>query len=332
MSEQSRGDRARRGGQRQARPGWGLLTVLLVLAIGASTALVFTSRIELLRLAVLLALWAAVVGAFVSVAYRRQADLDQAKARDLKTVYNLQLDREIAARREYELNVEAHLRRELAHEARAEANDEVAALRAELSALRTHLEILFDADLSPRPAIEHDRSSTWSGPAGIADAPSRPDRVSSTRITEADDVEDIFVGAHSTEAAGNADVEDTAESPIIDVPEEPLFTGAQPVTHRRDVPSTEETRWIPPVPATPPVPPAAQWMPSAPPPATRRNGADQESERRGRHAPPPEPETVSRHGAADDDAVTGGQSVADLLARLQHSGPTEGGRRRRRED
>ena len=38
------------------------------------------------------------------------------------------------------------------------------------------------------------------------------------------------------------------------------------------------------------------------------------------------------YGAADDDAVTGGQSVADLLARLQHSGPTEGGRRRRRED
>ena len=280
MSEQSRGDRARRGGQRQARPGWGLLTVLLVLAIGASTALVFTSRIELLRLAVLLALWAAVVGAFVSVAYRRQADLDQAKARDLKTVYNLQLDREIAARREYELNVEAHLRRELAHEARAEANDEVAALRAELSALRTHLEILFDADLSHRPAIEHDRTTAprsvgWSGPAGIPDAPPRPDRVSSTRITETEDVEDIFVGAHSTEAAGNADVEDTAESPIIDVPEEPLFTGAQPVAQHRaadpeprrdEVRDVEQTRWIPPVPATPPAP--AQWMPSAPPAAS----------------------------------------------------------------
>jgi hypothetical protein len=100
---------ARRGGR---RPGWALLTALLVLAIGASTALVFTSRIELLRLGPLLALWAAVVAAFVSVTYRRQADLDQAKARDLKTVYNLQLDREISARREYELNVEAHLRRE----------------------------------------------------------------------------------------------------------------------------------------------------------------------------------------------------------------------------
>ncbi len=352
MSAPHRGDRARRGGR---RPGWALLTALLVLAIGASTALVFTSRIELLRLGLLLALWAAVVAAFVSVTYRRQADLDQAKARDLKTVYNLQLDREISARREYELNVEAHLRRELAHEARAETNEEVAALRAELSALRTHLEILFDADLSHRPAIEHDRSAPrsvgWSGAAGIPDAPPRPDRVASTRITETDDVEDIFVGAAPAGIPGHADTEDTAESPIIDVPEEPLFTGAQPVAQHRaagpgpgsdDVRDVEQTRWIPTVPATPPAPPIPpappQWMPSAPRPATRRNGSEStpagpQPERRGRHAPPPEPETVPRHGAADDDdTATGGQSVAELLARLQHSGPTAGGRRRRRED
>ena len=42
------------------------LTVLLVLAIGASSALVFTNRAELLKLAVILALWAAVVAATAS--------------------------------------------------------------------------------------------------------------------------------------------------------------------------------------------------------------------------------------------------------------------------
>ncbi len=103
MTDLSRGTRPRRGGR---RPGWLLLTVLLVLAIGASSALVFTNRVELLKLAVILALWAAVVAAFVSVIYRRQSDIDQAKVRDLKLVYDLQLDREISARREYELNVE----------------------------------------------------------------------------------------------------------------------------------------------------------------------------------------------------------------------------------
>ena len=172
MTVLSRGDRVRRSGR---RPGWLLLTVLLVLAIAASSALVFTNRVELLKLAVILSLWAAVVGAFVSAIYRRQSDADQAKVRDLKMVYDLQLDREISARREYELNVETHLRRELAGEIRNQSSDEVAALRAELAALRTNLEILFDTDLAHRPAIETDRRfAEWTGDA----APPRPDRVS----------------------------------------------------------------------------------------------------------------------------------------------------------
>ena len=48
MTDLSRGARVRRGGR---RPGWVLLTTLLVLAIGASSALVFTNRVELLKLA-----------------------------------------------------------------------------------------------------------------------------------------------------------------------------------------------------------------------------------------------------------------------------------------
>ena len=159
MADLTRGTRPRRGAR---RPGWLLLTVLLLLAIGASSALVFTNRAELLKLAVILALWAAVVAAFVSVIYRRQSDIDQAKVRDLKLVYDLQLDREISARREYELSVETQLRRELTSEIRAQAADEVAGLRAELAALRANLEILFDADLSHRPALETDRARAYS--------------------------------------------------------------------------------------------------------------------------------------------------------------------------
>ncbi len=179
MTDLSRGTRARRGAR---RPGWLLLTALLVLAIGASSALVFTNRVELLKLAVILALWAAVVAAFVSVIYRRQSDIDQAKVRDLKLVYDLQLDREISARREYELTVETQLRRELTSEIRAQAADEVAGLRAELAALRANLEILFDADLSHRPALETDRStaraySDWPPQHGIRGPGHRqPDR------------------------------------------------------------------------------------------------------------------------------------------------------------
>ncbi len=162
MTVLSRGARVRRGGR---RPGWVLLTALLVLAMGASSALVFTNRVELLKLAVILALWAAVAGAFVSVLYRRQSDADQSRVRDLKLVYDLQLDREISARREYELTVESQLRRELASELRAQAADDLAELRAELSALRTSLEILFDTDLAHRPAL-----------GGMPEAEAQPER------------------------------------------------------------------------------------------------------------------------------------------------------------
>ncbi len=178
MADLTRSARSRRSGR---RPGWLLLTVLLVLAIVASSALVFTNRVELLKLAVILALWAAVVAAFVSVIYRRQSDMDQAKVRDLKLVYDLQLDREISARREYELSVETQLRRELVSELRAQAADEVAGLRAELAALRANLEILFDADLSHRPAIETVRGySDWAPNAETTG------RVSSSRIDTED--------------------------------------------------------------------------------------------------------------------------------------------------
>lgn len=336
MTDLSRGVRSRRSGR---RPGWLLLTVLLVLAIAASSALVFTERVELLKLAVILSLWAAAVAAFVSVIYRRQSDIDRAKARDLKLVYDLQLDREISARREYELEVESQLRRELATELRAQAADEVAALRAELAALRNNLEILFDADLSHRPALEPERTtvraySDWHQQARFV--PSTP----------------------------RQDADDGSETAIIDVPEEPPVPepaapryavpepapaeqagrhGPRPASGAEWQPVTAEGQWLP------PGAPGSNWVTSngaPPPPAPEPMPAPMgpEDTRRGRHSnpvepapnaqvppqappPPPPPEPPARHGASGE-----GQSVAELMARLQSdAGPTGGGRRRRRD-
>ena len=218
MTDLSRGARVRRGGR---RPGWVLLTALLVLAIGASSALVFTNRVELLKLAVILALWAAVVAAFVSVIYRRQSDVDQARARDLKLVYDLQLDREISARREYELTVESQLRRELASELRAHSADEVSALRAELAALRTNLEILFDAELSERPALETERRTV----RGYSDwdrehesARERVNRVTSVRAEEPRRMDD-------------SSIIDVPEEPLVPPPRQPVADSYQPAAY-----------------------------------------------------------------------------------------------------
>jgi hypothetical protein len=265
MADLSRGTRSRRAVR---RPGWLLLTVLLVLAIGASSALVFTNKVELLKLAVILSLWAAVVAAFVSVIYRRQSDIDQAKARDLKLVYDLQLDREITARREYELAVETQLRRELSSELRAQSADEVAGLRAELAALRANLEILFDADLSHRPALESDRARAYGDWPHTAESTGR---VTASRI-DTEDREDVDAN--------------TDESPIIDVPTEPHPPEPEWVpqsgyggAHRRPSETEQEERqrraeeapraWSPPPPQPQPQfawQPPQQERPPAPPP------------------------------------------------------------------
>ncbi|OBA61990.1 hypothetical protein A5647_09150 [Mycobacterium sp. 1100029.7] len=213
MTVLSRGARGRRGGR---RPGWVLLTALLVLAMGASSALVFTNRVELLKLAVILALWAAVAGAFVSVLYRRQSDADQSRVRDLKLVYDLQLDREISARREYELTVESQLRRELASEIRAQAADDLASLRAEVSALRTSLEILFDTDLEQRPALENFETET--PPARAYSDWDRNGEGAGVDWVTSDRVTSVREGSPMDTSEPRTD-----ESAIIDVPEEPLL-------------------------------------------------------------------------------------------------------------
>ena len=205
---------ARRAGN---RPGWTVMTALLILAIAASSALVFTSRVELLKLAVIIALWAAVAASFVSLIYRRQSDVDQARVRDLKLVYDLQLDREISARREYELTVESQLRRELATERRAQSSDELIELRAELAALRNNLEILFGNDLNHVPALEQERApiraySDWARSGGDSASTGAGHRSASWETT----------------ALPPDFVDPAAENPIIDVPEVRIPAPASP--------------------------------------------------------------------------------------------------------
>lgn len=333
MTEPTRGPRPRRGNR---RPGWVLLTALLVLAIVASSALVFTNRVELLKLAVIIALWAAVAAAFVSFIYRRQSDLDQAKARDLKLVYDLQLDREISARREYELSVESQLRRELTSELRAERADEVASLRAELAALRANLEIIFDTDLQHRPAIETERTSVhrfpdWSNAADGVGGQDRSDRGPGRVISSRLDTDDRDDADPNTE-----------ESPIIDVPEEPhppehewapqVVPGG---AHRR--PSEVDpapTGWQPPPPpepwsmpeppprATPPPPPPPTPTPTPTPPPAPAPAPQpwQQPEPARRHSLGGEPEPEWRPAPAEGQFIPAGNPGSNWLSDVSENG------------
>ncbi|MEV0034094.1 DUF6779 domain-containing protein [Nocardia sp. NPDC050793] len=209
---------------RQRRDQAGKLFVGAVILLGliASVFLVFSNSLQFIRIGLIAALWAAAIGALAATKYRKDADVDKAKVRDLQTVYELQLEREITARREFELGVEARVREEVGADA-----TELAALRAELTVLRQSLQRLFDGDLPmDRPAL----------------------RADATRIQELPSAYDASANDSSANADGWASPQQqqsrSAVTPIFepDHPEPPAFASPfdDPVTAETAVVSAED--------------------------------------------------------------------------------------------
>jgi hypothetical protein len=102
-----------------------------VLAVGAQDP-------RLLRLGLVAALWAALLGAFAAARMQREIGSESHRAGESQMAYQLELEREVAARWEHTLTVERELRERVDHAER----DEIAALRTELAAIRVSLEKL----------------------------------------------------------------------------------------------------------------------------------------------------------------------------------------------
>ncbi len=100
---------------------------------------------RLLRLGLLAALWAALLGAFAAAQCRREARSCADHVDHLRSTYQLELEREVSARREHTLTVE----RELREQAECSQRREIVELRAEIAAMRANLELLGDS----RPAV-----------------------------------------------------------------------------------------------------------------------------------------------------------------------------------
>lgn len=120
-----------------------LLVAALTLALIAAAVLVLSDSARMLRLAVVAALWAALVGAFLAARYRKQVSERDDEVADLQSVYELELEREVAARREYELEIESETRKRIEEESRAD----IEALRADLHSLRDNLQALLGGDV-----------------------------------------------------------------------------------------------------------------------------------------------------------------------------------------
>jgi len=120
---------------------------LAFLGVAGSMALVFTDDPRLLKVAVLAVLWVALGSLFAVVSYRKNSETTTARSRDLRLVYELELEREVHARREHELAVEREVRQGVSVQMRAEATLELDGLRDELKALRENLSVLLSGDL-----------------------------------------------------------------------------------------------------------------------------------------------------------------------------------------
>ncbi|WP_336788747.1 DUF6779 domain-containing protein [Gordonia malaquae] len=166
-------------GSRTSAGQW-VIALFVVLALVASLLMVLGDDLSMqASLAVIAALWAAVIGAVLVTKYRRQADVAEGRTRDLRLVYELQLEREIAARRQYESDVEASIR----HEMSTETNHELEDLKIQVLALRSSLEQLLGEPLpASRIAIGLERPrELGSGLAGATYAGDSDDRAAAER-------------------------------------------------------------------------------------------------------------------------------------------------------
>lgn len=302
---------------------------LVVLAVVASLFLIFGDSVQILRIGLVAALWAAVVGAIAMTKYRRESAADKAKIRDLQTVYQLQLEREVTARREYEAGVEARVRSETSLEA-----SEIAALRAELAALRGSLEVLFEGRLpADRVAIESEgtrRGELGPGAAGavpFAPKPAYADPGAGPKFASPDD-EPVTaeVDVVPEDETGPIPVPGRAPDPV---PARGRVDSGAPVTANDDGPQSPGPADETPAPdveeqAEPDVEPA-EPDPTGQPGPTAESPAQTPTTRGGRRR--------AAEGEEGDGAHSSGLTVAEILANVRAEksdadGPRQGRRRR----
>ncbi|HEY3751003.1 MAG TPA: DUF6779 domain-containing protein [Pseudonocardiaceae bacterium] len=241
------------------------MVAVLALAVASTAVLVLTDSAQWLRFGVLAALWAALLGVFLASRFRKAMAEKENEVADLQSVYELELEREVAARREYELEVEAAARKRV-----EEANrEDLAELRNELRHLRESLERLTGGEvLVERFALQAQSTRMRS----LSD---RQQRV----VASGED----SVRMRRSIAAGQGQVIDQASTEMIprsDLPAAP--TQVTPIAPVRREPQRRESQR----------PPGYRPEPSRP--QTPRDGADDGDRQRRDAQAAPQPTRVAR--------------------------------------
>jgi len=221
MTQPGRSGPPRRGGRNANQLAFG---ALVLLAVGGSVVMVFTDSAQLLRLAVVALLWVAVVCSIAVTKYRKEAAASASRAQELQKVYELELEREVNARREHELLVERDVREQVHTQVRAESTDDLAGLRAEVKALRESLSELFNGDfLVERIALRAESTRVRS----LADGHSA--QVNGPELEASD--EDHFVDVETEEAEEHNAADSRRGRDGSGTDDEPASPGQDPGAH-----------------------------------------------------------------------------------------------------
>ncbi|WP_296106486.1 DUF6779 domain-containing protein [uncultured Corynebacterium sp.] len=119
------------------------IVVMLVFAVVATILMLFTDSETWTKIAVLCALWAAIVGCIAVARLRKQVDNQQWDTDNLERLHQAELERELATHREQELILEQNYYDSL----QEQEQNTLADIRAELTVLRENLSAMMGTDL-----------------------------------------------------------------------------------------------------------------------------------------------------------------------------------------
>ncbi len=186
-----------------------LLIIGFAIAVGATALVVFADDVRMLRLAAVLALWAALIAAFAVSRSRRDARAAAMRENEAQLAYQLELHREVAARREYEAD--------LAGQVAAAQSDQLAELRGQLQQLTSVLSSLVDGEVTVSRLTLSAESTRFRRVAGQRDvlpegaAVTAGEAADRTAGLGTDDVVDAEVDA---EVDGDADADTVTDEDV----------------------------------------------------------------------------------------------------------------------
>lgn len=207
-----------------------LLVLGFIVAAGATALVIVAKDVQWLRLATVLALWAALIAAFAVTRSRRDAKAAATREKEAHLAYQVELHREVSARHEYEA--------ELAAQMAAAQSEQIAELREQLDRLTEVLTALTDGEvlvsrmtLSAESARFRAGQSLAAGPVPVALA---GDRTRAIEWVEPEPVAERLVEPAARvagpSAAGGPFAPQSAATAAVPAPAEPVLeSAAEPV-------------------------------------------------------------------------------------------------------